>query len=79
MNVISDVQSRWKWAAVAAMLALLCAACYIAGMLHVRGQLRSFQAELAQHPTNSFTKCLHDSWVESGELQASGAKWMLVK
>lgn len=60
------------------LLSIVGVGCFGLGTWYSRERLRSFSEELSQHPTNSFTKCLHDSWAESGELQASGKKWILV-
>lgn len=78
MDVYVDVYTAKRLVATAVILCL-CAAAFWGGISYSRAQLRSFSAELSRHPTNSFTKCLHDSWAASGELEGNGAEWMLVK
>jgi hypothetical protein len=42
--------------------------CFDAGVRHSRGQIAAIADDLAKHNTNSFTKCLTESWELSGEL-----------
>lgn len=66
--------------AAVSFAAALIAGAFFLGVKHSRGQIRQLAEHMTANPANSFTRCLTQTWEESGELNTdwrAQRRWVL--